>query len=113
MGTCAHCGHEWYSIHDGEKVLPKGIPTCPEAEIMAVCINCFNLLPSKEIIALVQAREKAGRVYDNIPSFKPGVEEVFMTATEYRLVESAIADWVKYLKGEAGDPPFEQEALAL
>ncbi|OGZ06635.1 MAG: hypothetical protein A3C93_00070 [Candidatus Lloydbacteria bacterium RIFCSPHIGHO2_02_FULL_54_17] len=113
MGTCAHCKREWYSKHEGKETQPKYIPTCPEGEIMAICVECFNTLPSAEIIALVQAQEKAGRVYDNIPSFDPGVEDVFMTPTEYRLVESAIAGWVKYMKGEAGDPPFEQEAIAL
>lgn len=113
MGTCAHCKREWYSTHDGKEMRPKYIPTCPEGEIMAICVDCFDVLPSTEIIALVQAQEKAGRVHDNVPSFHPNVKDVFMTPIEYRLVESAIAGWVKYMKGEASEPPFEQEALVL
>lgn len=113
MGTCAHCRREWYSKHGGKEVEPKGIPTCPEGEILVICTECFEHLPSEVIITLVQAQEKAGRVRDNIPSFDPTVEDVFMTPTEYLLVESAIAGWVKYLKGETGEPPFEQEALVL
>ena len=113
METCVNCAREWYSVHDRKEVRPKGIPTCPEGEILAICFECFDLLPSAQITVLVQAQEKAGRVYDNIPSFDPAVEVVLVTPTEYRLVESAIAGWVKYLKGEASDPPFEQEVLAL
>lgn len=112
-GTCAHCKREWYSKHAGKEVRPTYIPTCPEGEIMTICEECFDVLPSAQIIALVQEREKAGRVYDNVPSPNPRVKDIFMTPTEYLLVDCAIAGWVKYMKGEACEPPFEQEALAL
>lgn len=113
MGTCAHCGREWYSIHEGKEVRPRSIPTCSEGEILAICCECFGVLPSARIITLVQVREKAGRVRDNIPSLDPAVTDAFITATEYRLVDDAIASWVKYMKGEASEPPFERGVLAL
>ena len=113
MGTCTHCKHEWYSVHNGKETRAKYIPTCPEGEIMAICTECFDALPSETIIALVQAAEKASRVYDNIPSFDPQVEDVFISPIEYRLVESAIAGWVKYMKGETSEPPFKRESVAF
>ncbi|HEY9584973.1 MAG TPA: hypothetical protein VJJ02_00055 [Candidatus Paceibacterota bacterium] len=114
MGTCAHCEREWYSIGEGRKeIRPRRIPTCPEAEILAICYECFGVLPTERIIALVQARERAGRVFDNAPSFDPTWEVSNISPTEYLLVSSGIAGWVRYLKGETSEPPFEQGALAL
>ena len=44
MGTCAHCEREWYSIGEGRKeIRPRRIPTCPEAEILAICYECFGV----------------------------------------------------------------------
>jgi len=113
MGKCAHCKREWYSVHNGKKVEPTRIPTCPEAEIMVVCVECFDTLSSAQIIALAQAEEKAGRVHDNIPSVDPQMQTVSMTPMEYLLVESDMADWVRYMKGETSEPPFDQKAFAM
>lgn len=113
MGTCTHCKREWYSTHNRKEVRAKYIPTCPEGEIMAICTECFTALSSTTIIALVQAAEKASRVHDNTPSFDPEVADIFMSPMEYRLVESSIAGWVKYLKGEASEPPFARESATF
>lgn len=114
MGTCVHCGREWESTGtNGKKVEPRGIPTCPEAEIYAICNECFDVLPSRTIVALVQMRERALRVFDNVPSVDPLVETVPITNADYAMVDSGIGGWVRYMKGEAPHPPFEESAFLM
>jgi len=114
MGTCVHCKREWYSVCSGKLVQAKWIPTCPEGEIGVICTDCFDVLPGAEITTLVQREQNASYQQNEAELLdRPGVEIIRMTPMEYRLVDCAISGWVKYLKGEASEPPFEQETLAL
>ena len=112
MGTCANCKREWYTTKRDGVVTAKYIPTCPEAEIAAICEDCFDALPSKDVIRLVLERQNQNSG-TRAPVEEVGVRHIYMTATEHLLVNTGIAAWVLYLKGEAGEPPFEQGALAL
>ena len=109
FGSCGHCKREWYTITTSGKLrVAKHIPTCPEASIMAVCEECFDDLSSGEIIAVAQ------RVYRETQHFAvPSGNDIAMSPFEHRLVDAAIRGWVLYMKGEAGDPPFEEEPLSL
>lgn len=101
FGTCGHCGHEWYSVNNGRECLPKTIPTCPEGGIMAVCKDCFDTLPSSTIGNIVMNAYNAG-----IPD--PSEAGMHMSPTEHLLVASAIKGWIRYLKGESRETPFEE-----
>ena len=101
FGTCGYCGHEWYSISHGEQCLPKTIPTCPEAGIMAVCTDCFDSLPSGMISDIV-----VGAYNASIPDLSE--DGMHMSKTEHLLVASAIKGWVRYMKGESRETPFAE-----
>lgn len=107
FGSCGHCKNGWYTIcTTGKLRVAKHIPTCPEGSIMAVCDECFDRLPSSEIIRIAQHqyRETAYCVI-------PDEGDIAMSPTEHALVDTAIRGWVLYMKGEAGEPPFEEEPL--
>lgn len=107
FGTCGHCHNEWYAVLPSGKLrMPKTIPTCPEGGIMAVCDQCFDALPSKTIIDIAVAAYSSG-IED---ASTPGIH---MSQTEHLLVAAAITGWVRYMKGAATEPPFDEEALAI
>jgi hypothetical protein len=107
FGTCRHCKNEWYTIcTTGKLRLPKHIPTCPEASIMAVCVECFDKLPSEEISAIAITLYNSGIAVAS----EPGIH---MSQTEHLLVAAAIKGWVAHMKGETTETPFDQQALAL
>ncbi len=107
FGTCGHCKNEWYTVLPSGKLrYPKHIPTCPEGGIMAVCDQCFEALPSETIIDIAVLAYNSS-IED---ASSPGIH---MTETEHLLVASAIKGWVRYMKGDATEPPFDEKALAL
>lgn len=114
MGTCGNCKREWYSLQNGKRLRPVGIPTCPEGEILAVCRDCFDKLSSAEIIAIAKAKQRESEnLMRAFTQREPGVSNVHMSPMEHTFVDAAIAGWVPYMKGEVLEPPFEQEAFAL
>ena len=111
FGTCGHCKNEWYTACTTGKIrLPRHIPTCPEGSIMAVCNDCFDKLPSAEIVRIAI---EAYRASCTPTQPEPGVTQVLMSPTEHLLVESAIKGWVSHMKGESKETPFEQTTLSL
>lgn len=114
LGTCGHCQSMWGSKKkSGRSCVSVHIPTCEEGAIMAVCEECFTLLPSEEIIRLaVLAYKKSNECLAHEVD-EPGTFVVEMPAREHELVEARIAKWVRYMKGEVAEKPFSLEAFKL
>jgi hypothetical protein len=77
---------------------------------MAVCVECFDKLPTVDIVAITV---RAYRTSCTLIAEEAGIAQVRMSPTEHLLVESAIKGWVRYMKGESTETPFDQQAVSL
>ena len=115
IGTCGHCNHMWGSVlGDGKPCLPRHIPTCPEATIMAVCTECFDKLESAEIVEIVlRVSREADAVMDAYETKDRKVTHVYMTPIEHQLMRASIVAWVTHMKSPGPEKPYELVPLEI